>query len=88
MVPVLEPGPVRKMWDQMRVRWKFAVALIGLAAQLGGCAETLPLAQLPDFYKLPEKVLTKDEQQGKVNEMIAKGQNHQAGAAKQIEKGN
>jgi type IV pilus biogenesis protein CpaD/CtpE len=88
MVPVLEPGPVRKMWDQMRVRWKFAVALIGLAALLGGCAETLPLAQLPDFYKLPEKVLTKDEQQGKVNEMIAKGQNHQAEAAKQIEKGD
>ena len=71
----------------MRVRWTFTVALIGLAAQLGGCAETMPLAQLPDFYKLPEKVLSKDEQQGKVNEMIEKGQNHQAEAAKQIEKG-
>jgi hypothetical protein len=71
----------------MGVRWILAAGLIGLATQLGGCAETLPLAQLPDFYKLPEKVLSKDEQQGKVNEMIEKSQNHQAEAAKQIEKG-
>jgi hypothetical protein len=63
---------------------KVAVALIGLAA-LGGCAETMPLAQLPDFAKLPEKVLSKDEQQSKVNEMVEKGQTHQAEAAKKIE---
>jgi hypothetical protein len=68
----------------MGVRCKIAVALVALAA-LGGCSETLPLAQLPDFYKLPEKVLSKDEQQSKVNDMVEKGQTHQAEAAKKIE---
>ena len=52
---------------------------------MGGCSETMPLAQLPDFDKLPEKVLSKDEQQTKVNEMVEKGQTHQAEAAKKIE---
>ena len=47
----------------------------------------MPLAQLPDITKLPQKVLSKDEQQGKVNEMIEKSQKHQAEAAKEIEKG-
>ena len=65
------------------------LALIAVAATLsgGGCSETLPLTQLPDLTKLPQKVLSKDEQQGKVNEMIAKGQNHQTEAAKEIENG-
>ena len=35
----------------------------------------------------PQKVLSKDEQQAKVNEMIAKGQSHQTEAAKEIENG-
>lgn len=62
-----------------------AIAIAGLlAAPAGGCA---PLSQLPDFVKLPERVLNKDEQQGKVNQMVEKGQNHQAEAAKQIEQG-
>jgi len=47
----------------------------------------LPLAQLPDVTKLPQKVLTKDEQQAKVNEMIAKAQKHQSETAKEIENG-
>jgi hypothetical protein len=69
-------------------RWISALALAALTATLlGGCSETLPLAQLPDITKLPEKVLSKDEQQGKVNEMIAKGQKHQGEAAKEIENG-
>jgi hypothetical protein len=62
-------------------------AAVWAAALLGGCSETLPLAQLPDFAKLPQKVLSKDEQQGKVNEMIDKGQRHQTEAAKEIERG-
>jgi hypothetical protein len=66
-----------------------ALASLALAATLlgGGCSETLPLTQLPDITKLPQKVLNKDEQQGKVNEMIAKGQKHQDEAAKEIENG-
>jgi hypothetical protein len=84
---MLKPGPGKEVWHQMRVRWAFAVTLVGMTAQVGGCAETLPFAQLPDFYKLPDKVLTKDEQQGKVNQMIQKGQSHEAEAAKEIEKG-
>ena len=46
----------------------------------------MPLAQLPDFYKLPEEGrYSKDEQQTKVNEMVEKSQSHQAEAAKKIE---
>jgi hypothetical protein len=70
-------------------RWMSALALAAVAAALlgSGCSETLPLTQLPDLTKLPEKVLNKDEQQGKVDEMIAKGQKHQTEAAKEIENG-
>ncbi len=69
-------------------RSTYALAAAALAASLlGGCSETLPLAQLPDITKLPQKVLSKDEQQGKVNEMIDKGQRHQTDAAKEIESG-
>ena len=69
-------------------RWISALALACVTAiLLCGCSETLPLAQLPDITKLPEKVLSKDEQQGKVNEMIAKGQKHQSEAAREIENG-
>jgi type IV pilus biogenesis protein CpaD/CtpE len=69
-------------------RWTSALALAAVTATLlSSCSETLPLVQLPDVTKLPQKVLTKDEQQGKVNEMIAKGQTHQTEAAKEIENG-
>jgi len=69
-------------------RWISALALAAVTATLlCSCSETLPLAQLPDVAKLPQKVLSKDEQQGKVNEMIAKGQSHQSQAAKEIENG-
>ena len=69
-------------------RWICTLALLAFgAAALGGCSETMPLTQLPDITKLPQKVLSKDEQQGKVNEMIDKSQRHQAEAAKEIEKG-
>jgi hypothetical protein len=57
------------------------------ALLLSACSETLPLANLPDITKLPEKVLNKDEQQKAMNQMIEKGQSHQAEALKQIEKG-
>ena len=68
-------------------RWMFAWALVAVTLLGSGCSETLPLVQLPDVTKLPQKVLNKDEQQGKVNEMIAKGQQHQTEAAKEIENG-
>ena len=45
------------------------------------------MANLPDITKLPEKVLSKDEQQKAMNQMIEKGQSSQAEAVKQIEKG-
>ena len=58
----------------------------GHAGSVGRLFETLPLAQLPDLTKLPQKVLSKDEQQQKINEMIERGHTHQAEAAKQIER--
>jgi hypothetical protein len=64
-------------------RWTSAIALMTLgAAVLGGCSQ---LGELPDIAKVPEKVLSKDEQQGKVSKMIEKGQKHQSEAAKEIE---
>jgi hypothetical protein len=53
---------------------------------LSACSETLPLANLPDITKLPQKVMSKEEQQKAMNQMIEKGQTHQAEAARQIEK--
>jgi hypothetical protein len=42
---------------------------------------------LPDLTKLPQKVMGKEEQQQKINEMIERGHTHQIEAAKQIEQG-
>jgi hypothetical protein len=75
----------------MAPRWRFGLALVTagvVAGTLLGCAETLPLANLPDVAKLPQKVLNKDQQQKAMNQMIEKGQTSQAEAVKQIEKGN
>jgi hypothetical protein len=71
----------------MALRWMCALALSGAAAGLGGCSGGLPFPQLPEVGGLPGKVLSKDEQQGKVADMIAKGQSHQTEAARQIETG-
>jgi hypothetical protein len=73
----------------MRRRWICALLLaaLGATAYLPGCSESLPLSQLPDLAKLPQKVLNKDEQKGKVNEMIETRDKHQADAAKEIERG-
>lgn len=63
------------------------VAGMLVGAGLGGCSETLPLVNFPSLTtKMPEKVLTKDEQQRAVNQMIEKGQTVEAEAAQQIEK--
>jgi hypothetical protein len=71
--------------------WNSALRLVAggalTVAILSGCSETLPLVNLPDITKLPEKVLTKDEQQKAMNQMIEKGQAQQAEVAKQTEKG-
>jgi hypothetical protein len=69
----------------MRVRWICALAFVGTTVHLAGCSESLPLSQLPDIAKLPQKVLNKDEQKGKVNEMIERRDRHEAEAAKEIE---
>jgi hypothetical protein len=67
-------------------RWTYALALLTLgAALLCGCSETMPLAQLPDAAKVPERVLSKAEQQGKVQQMIEKGRTHRSEATREIE---
>jgi hypothetical protein len=67
-------------------RRSIAAALALAAAAVGGCSETMPLAQLPDIARLPQKVLSQAEQQGKVDEMNAKAQRHQDEAVKEIER--
>ena len=69
--------------------WKGAFALVvaGILAgsTLSGCAETLPLMNLPDMTRLPDKVMNKTEQQKAMNQMIEKGQAQQIEAAKQLD---
>jgi hypothetical protein len=56
------------------------LALIGIAALLAGCSQLGPMPNLT-----PGKVMTKDEQQSKVEAMIEKAQQHERDAEKQIE---
>jgi hypothetical protein len=53
-----------------------------------GCSDTLSLVQLPNLSRLPEKLLSKEEQTKTMNDMLEKGQSHQAEAAKAIETGS
>ncbi len=55
--------------------------LIALTAVLSGCSSSL--GPMPDV--IPGKVISKDEQQSKVDAMIEKGQTHERDAEKQIE---
>lgn len=74
----------------MAARCRFGMALVAAAAMglaLIGCAETLSLADLPNVTRLPEKLLSKEDQQKTVNQMAEKAQTQQAEAAKEIEKG-
>jgi hypothetical protein len=72
-----------------RCRLGFALVASGaLSVALLGCSETLSLAQLPDLSRLPEKLLSKEEQTKTMNDMLEKGQSHQAEAAKAIETGS
>ena len=63
------------------------VACAAIGSVLVGCAETMSLAELPNVTRLPEKLLTKEQQAQAVNNMAEKAQTQQAEAAKEIEKG-
>jgi hypothetical protein len=70
----------------MAARSRLGLALIASAAigtALAGCAETMSLAELPAGARLPEKLLTKEEQAEAVNTMAEKAQTQQAVAAKE-----
>lgn len=69
-----------------RCRLRFALVASGAAGlALLGCSETLSLADLPSISKLPEKLLSKEEQAKTMSQMLEKGQTHQAETAKEIE---
>jgi hypothetical protein len=55
--------------------------LVALSAILSGCSSAL--GPMPDV--IPGKAISKDEQQSKVDAMIATGQTHERDAEKQIE---
>ena len=57
-----------------------ALMLVCFAALLAGCSQ---LGPMPDL--MPGKVMSKDEQQSKVDGMIERGQSHEHDAEKQIE---
>jgi hypothetical protein len=87
---VLNPGKLQTdiMTMNRWLRWLISGLAAGaLAATVGACSDSLPTTTLPDLVKLPEKALSKDEQQNEVNAMIERGQSHQADAVKTIEKG-
>jgi hypothetical protein len=74
----------------MAVRCKLGLALVASGAAgmaLLGCSETLSLVDLPNISRLPGKLLSKEEQAKTMNQMLEKGQTHQADAAKEIEAG-
>src|SRR5262245_25122090 len=75
-----------RMEGVMRARWKLGAALVVSTTLAAGCAETLSLADLPNVTRLPEKLLSKDEQAKTMSGMAEKAQTHQAEAAKEIEK--
>jgi hypothetical protein len=56
------------------------------ASLVGGCSETLPLANLPGLARLPGKVLTQKEQEKAMIQMSEKAQTQPAEAIKEIEK--
>jgi hypothetical protein len=76
------------MEGRMAVRCKLGVTLVASGAvgmALLGCSETMSLVELPNLSRLPEKLLSKEEQAKTMNQMLEKGQTHQADTAKQIE---
>jgi len=64
-----------------RIQW---AALITAACLAAGCSSQ-SYQQLPDVVKLPEKLLNKDEQQAKINDMAARQQARETQAVKEIE---
>jgi hypothetical protein len=72
----------------MAVRCRLGFALVASGAvgmALLGCSETLSLVELPNISRLPEKLLSKEEQAKTMNQMLEKGQTHQVETAKEIE---
>jgi hypothetical protein len=68
-----------------RKPWLALIASGAAAIALSGCSETLSLAELPSINRLPSKLLSKEDQAKTMNQMLEKGQTHQARAAKEIE---
>lgn len=72
----------------MAVHCRLGVALVASSAvgmALLGCSETMSLVDLPNISRLPEKLLSKEDQAKTMNQMLEKGQNHQSDVAKEIE---
>jgi hypothetical protein len=78
--------PVSAPADRPSARRRAALAAVAAAAALGigGCAEP-SLTPLPELGSVPRQVLSNEEQQKAIDELIAKNQTHQAEAVKQIE---
>jgi hypothetical protein len=65
---------------------KAILVVAALAAMLGGCASSGSSGiDLPDLTRIPQKLLTKDEQQRAVQDLSADKVRQQADAVKQIE---
>jgi hypothetical protein len=62
-------------------RLALVATLVALTGVFSGCSSSL--GPMPDV--LPGKVISKDEQQSKVDAMIEKAQTHERDAEKQIE---
>jgi hypothetical protein len=59
-------------------------ALITIACHLAACSAQ-NYQQLPDVVKLPQKLLSKDEQQTKINDMAARPRVKEEQAEKEIQ---
>jgi hypothetical protein len=60
------------------------LALIAIAYHLAACSSQ-NYQQLPDVVKIPEKLLSKDEQQARINDMAARLRAKEDQAEKEIQ---
>ena len=63
---------------------KTKMALITIACHLAACSSQ-NYQQLPEVVKIPQKLLSKDEQQARINDIAARSRAKQEQAEKEIQ---
>ena len=68
-------------------RLALCMGLLGMCAGIAGCAvESIPYPRFATVKKLKNKILSREEQDEVIREMIAEQEEHKASAIREIEK--